>query len=164
MSTYSSASTTVWYKQFWPWFIISIPASSIIVGMIQLYASLHSSSDLVKDDYYKEGLAINQVITMRDAAKDLGIEAHLTLDNLTGELILATRNVKAPTLTALFAHAALSKYDFSVTFIRIQADQYRANLEKPLTGIWNIYLESNNLWQLNGRINTNIHSKLDFNL
>lgn len=160
----STASAPVWYKQFWPWFIISIPLASILVGGIQLYAALNSSSDLVKDDYYKEGLAINQVITKREAAKDMGIKAILRLDNITGELILTTENASAEEISALFAHAAVSSKDFYVTFTQIQHGEYRAQLEEPLTGIWNVYLESANGWQLNGRINSNIHSKLNFNL
>ncbi|SBS32027.1 FixH [Marinomonas aquimarina] len=153
-----------WYKQFWPWFIISVPLSSVLVAIVQVYAALHSSSDLVKDDYYKEGLAINQVITQREAAKTLGIEANLRLDNLTGELFLTTKNATAPELTALFAHAAVSSKDFSVNFVQTQANEYRAQLEKPLSGIWNVYLESENGWQLNGRINSDIHDRLNFNL
>jgi len=54
----SGDKVTPWYKQFWPWFIISVPLSSVLVAVVQVYAALHSSSDLVKDDYYKEGLAI----------------------------------------------------------------------------------------------------------
>lgn len=153
-----------WYKQFWPWFIISIPLSSVLVAVVQVYAALNSSSDLVKDDYYKEGLAINQVITQREAAKAMGIEANLRLDNLTGELLLTTKNATAPEITALFAHAALSSKDFNVNFVRSQANEYRAQLEKPLSGIWNVYLESPNGWQLNGRINSDIHDRLNFNL
>lgn len=153
-----------WYKQFWPWFIISVPLSSVLVAVVQVYAALNSSSDLVKDDYYKEGLAINQVITQREAAKSMGIEANLRLDNLTGELLLNTKNATAPELTALFAHAAVSSKDFTVTFIQTHPSEYRAQLKKPLSGIWNVYLESSNGWQLNGRINSDIHDHLNFNL
>lgn len=160
----SSSEAPVWYKQFWPWFIISVPVSSMLVAVVQIYAALHSSSDLVKDDYYKEGLAINQVITQREAAKDMGIMAYLRLDNLTGELILTTQNATAPELSALFAHAAVSKKDFNVQFTQVGENEYRAQLEKPLSGIWNVYLESPNGWQLNGRINSDIHDHLDFNL
>ncbi|MCO4787237.1 FixH family protein [Marinomonas atlantica] len=160
----STSEAPVWYKQFWPWFIISVPLSSVLVAVVQVYAALHSSSDLVKDDYYKDGLAINQVITKREAARDLGIEADLRLDNLTGELLLTTKNATANTLSVLFAHAALSKKDFNVELIRVAENEYRAQLNKPLSGIWNIYLESDNGWQLNGRINSDVHTSLNFNL
>lgn len=155
---------TPWYKQFWPWFIISVPLSSVLVAIVQIYAAVNSSSDLVKEEYYKEGLAINKVITERQAAKDLNIRAELRLDNLTGELLLSTANATAPTLNAVFAHAAESKKDFTVTMTQVEPNQYRAHLEKPLSGIWNVYLESENGWQLSGRINSNVHHKLNFNL
>lgn len=156
--------TPPWYKQFWPWFIICVPLSSMLVAVVQVYAALNSSSDLVKDDYYKEGLAINQVITQREAAKAMGIEANLRLDNVTGELLLSTKNATAAELTALFAHAAVSSKDFTINFTQVQLNEYRAQLEKPLSGIWNVYLESPNGWQLNGRINSDIHDHLNFNL
>ncbi|MBJ7549501.1 FixH family protein [Marinomonas ostreistagni] len=160
----SSTAAPVWYKQFWPWFIISIPLSSVLVAVVQIYAALHSSSDLVKDDYYKEGLAINQVITKRETAKSLAIKAHLRMDNVTGELLLNTEHATAPQLTALFAHAALSSKDFSIILKKVSPNEYRAQLEKPLSGIWNVYLESPNGWQLNGRVNSDIHDHLNFNL
>ncbi|MBM6549930.1 FixH family protein [Marinomonas ostreistagni] len=158
------AQSTPWYKQFWPWFIMSIPLSSVLVAVVQVYAAVNSSSDLVKEEYYKEGLAINTVITERQAAKDLDIRATLRLDNLTGELLLTTQNADASTLNAVFAHAAVSEKDFSVTFSQSQPNEYRAQLEKPLSGIWNVYLASPNGWQLSGRINSNVHSALNFNL
>lgn len=156
--------TSPWYKQFWPWFIISIPLSSVLVAVIQIYAAVNSSNDLVKEEYYKEGLAINKVITERQSAKELGILATLRLDNVSGELLLTTENVTAPTLNAVFAHAAVSEKDFTVVFTQVQPNEYRAQLEKPLSGIWNVYLESTNTWQLSGRINANVHSQLNFNL
>lgn len=160
----STSEAPVWYKQFWPWFIISVPLSSVLVAVVQVYAALHSSSDLVKDDYYKDGLAINQVITKREAARDLGIEANLRLDNLTGEVLLTTKNATANNLSVLFAHAAVSKKDFNIELTQVGENEYRAQLEKPLSGIWNVYLESANGWQLNGRINSDVHSSLNFNL
>lgn len=160
----SSTVAPVWYKQFWPWFVIAVPFASVLMGVVQLYAALNSSSDLVKEDYYKEGLAINKVITQKEAAERLGITALLRLDNLTGELILSTENATSAEINALFAHAAVSKKDFSVVFHQIQANEYRAQLDKPLTGIWNVYLESEQGWQLSGRINSDIHSQLNFNL
>lgn len=160
----STSEAQVWYKQFWPWFIISVPLSSVLVAVVQVYAALHSSSDLVKDDYYKDGLAINQVITKREAARDLGIEANLRLDNLTGEVFLTTKNATANNLSVLFAHAAVSKKDFNLELNQVGKNEYRAQLQKPLSGIWNVYLESANGWQLNGRINSDVHSSLNFNL
>ena len=49
-----------WYQQAWPWFLISLPASAVIGGIITLMLAVNSPNALVVDDYYKEGLAINQ--------------------------------------------------------------------------------------------------------
>ena len=49
-----------WYKQGWPWLLISLPASAVVGGIITIFLAVNSPNALVVDDYYKEGLAINQ--------------------------------------------------------------------------------------------------------
>ncbi len=48
-----------WYRQFWPWFLIALPGSVVIASLSTLYIANRYSDDLVVDDYYKDGLAIN---------------------------------------------------------------------------------------------------------
>ncbi|WP_174564729.1 FixH family protein, partial [Solemya elarraichensis gill symbiont] len=45
-----------WYRQFWPWFIISIPAGTVVAAFITIYIAVDGADPLVTDDYYKEGL------------------------------------------------------------------------------------------------------------
>ena len=39
-----------WYRQFWPWFIIMIPASAVIAGFITLWLAVSRPDHLVVDD------------------------------------------------------------------------------------------------------------------
>jgi len=39
-----------WYKQFWPWFIIALPASAVIAGFITLWLAITHPDPLVIDD------------------------------------------------------------------------------------------------------------------
>lgn len=39
-----------WYRQFWPWFIIALPAASIIAGIITVYLALSRPFHLVVGD------------------------------------------------------------------------------------------------------------------
>ena len=38
-----------WYKQFWPWFIISLPASAVIASFITLWLAISNPDPMVVD-------------------------------------------------------------------------------------------------------------------
>ena len=39
-----------WYRQFWPWFIISLPVSSVIVSMTILWLAITNPDHSVLDE------------------------------------------------------------------------------------------------------------------
>ena len=43
-----------WYKQRWPWILMSGPAIVVVAGFITLGLAIHTSDSLVDDDYYKK--------------------------------------------------------------------------------------------------------------
>ena len=44
-----------WYRQFWPWFIIALPASAVIASMITLWLAVSNPDPLVlKNDDYQQ--------------------------------------------------------------------------------------------------------------
>jgi hypothetical protein len=49
-STPSPAENLPWYRQFWPWFIIALPASAVIAGFITLWLAMSRPDHLVVDD------------------------------------------------------------------------------------------------------------------
>jgi len=43
-----------WYRQFWPWFIIALPASAVIAGFFTLWLAIsHPDHLVVEDDEYR---------------------------------------------------------------------------------------------------------------
>ena len=44
-----------WYKQFWPWFLITIPVCSMILSFNMLRFAFDGQDAMVVDDYYKQG-------------------------------------------------------------------------------------------------------------
>jgi hypothetical protein len=89
--------TEPWYRQFWPWFIIALPATAVVAGLITLYIATVNRDTLVRDDYYKEGLALNQDLARSRRAADLGITAELAYDPGTGDVVLTTTGVAGET-------------------------------------------------------------------
>ena len=49
-----------WYKERWPWILMAGPALVIVAGIITVWLAVISNDGLVSDDYYKQGLAVNQ--------------------------------------------------------------------------------------------------------
>ncbi len=39
-----------WYKQFWPWFIIALPASVVIASFVTLWLAISNPDYLVVDE------------------------------------------------------------------------------------------------------------------
>ena len=56
---------TPWYRQFWPWFIIALPASAVVASFITLWLAISRPDYVVIDDNeyqaLKSGLKAQQV-------------------------------------------------------------------------------------------------------
>ena len=64
-----------WYRCTWPWVLISIPFAAVLFGILMIYMVTRYPDDLMVDNYYKEGMAINQSLAMDAAAQALNVEA-----------------------------------------------------------------------------------------
>ena len=45
-----------WYRQLWPWLLISGPAAVLIAGAVTTWIAFASADGLVAEDYYKQGM------------------------------------------------------------------------------------------------------------
>jgi len=46
---------TPWYRQFWPWFIIALPASVVVASFVTLWLAISNPDHLViEDDEYQQ--------------------------------------------------------------------------------------------------------------
>ena len=145
-----------WYKQFWPWFIISLPASAVIAGVTTVYIAFKYNDSLVVDDYYKAGLAINQVLTRQRAAQELGIRAMMGFNADTSGLsihipsgLLSTDKV----LRVRLVHATQAEKDRVLLLNRHQQNQFAIQVDDIQDGWWNVFIEpASGKWQINQRI------------
>ena len=69
-----------WYKQGWPWALIAIPFLTVIAGVVTYQIAANSPHQMVQDNYYKKGLAINSDLDLIDHAKQLNLSGELTID------------------------------------------------------------------------------------
>ena len=130
-----------WYKQFWPWFLITMPVISIGLGFLMLYLATTTENSLVKDDYYKEGKAINVNLEKIRIAKEMGIAAELRVveDKVQLKFTHSEPADKAAVMLEFF-HSTLADKDINLLLTRNLEGVYEANLDTPLQGKWQVTL------------------------
>ncbi len=145
-----------WYRQFWPWFLLSIPLASIILSSIMIALAVTGQDSLVSDNYYKDGLAINQELMADKQAKALGIRAIASLSNpdyLKVELS-SDSALSVPALTLKLLHTTMQGQDQKVQLFPLPGGGFGNTLEKPLAiGKWHAHLLSHDgSWRIKGFI------------
>lgn len=146
-----------WHREPWPWFLIAVPAASIIMGIVLWLVALRSQDGLVVDDYYKQGLAINQVIEREARAEALGLRASLMFNPERTRVRLtfdgdATRS--SETLLRLI-HPTRAGLDQTIALLHAGGDVWDGALAAPTAGRWRILLEdAAGGWRLTGTWHT----------
>jgi len=145
-----------WYKYKLVWLVIAIPAASVFAGMLMIYLAVNTDDGLVIDDYYKEGMAINQSLQRDKTATELGLSAQLTVEE-TGDMVRLSFNKGAlaeypDQLTLHFQHATHAGHDQILALVRAPEDQYVGYLKQTIKeGVWHIMLTTAE-WRLVERV------------
>ena len=146
-----------WYRQFWPWFIIALPLTAVIASITTLIIAAHDPDGLVADDYYKQGLAINQILDRERRAETLGLSGLLRVDTSTQRILLTldgplnARNQKVMVLRMI--HPTRPNLDRTLTLNSDGNGAWSAALERAAAGRWQLQLEpSASDWRLSGRL------------
>jgi len=54
----SNQTERPWYRQFYPWMLIALPASAVIAGFVTLYIAISHPDALVRKDCVRDGATI----------------------------------------------------------------------------------------------------------
>jgi hypothetical protein len=144
-----------WYREPWPWLLMSGPAAVILAGAITTWIAFRTADGLVADDYYKQGLAINKVLKREDAARQLGISAQIAL--ATGRLEVRMQGARPEVLFATLTHATRGGHDLRLRLVRSESGRYEAPLPPLAAGRWRVSLEdAASSWRIvsEGRVRT----------
>lgn len=132
-----------WYKQFWPWFLVAIPLSSVVMGVVMIWLAVSGRDSLVTEDWYKDGMAINQRLDKQHAAQKLGIEAFITVDPNSNALFIELGGINTQQISELdieFAHPTLEHNDFSLRLLPAPTRKFYAALPRSLEGLFYLTL------------------------
>lgn len=147
--------TKPWYRQFWPWFLIALPGSVVVAGLVTLVIATVQRDTLVKDDYYKQGLAINQNLAKAERAAELGIVLDFSYDPRNGSVAVRGPGIPADVqrLDLQLVHPTLAERDVATTLTRDAQAGFTAPVGLLGPGNWHVRVEGpNGEWQLSGRL------------
>jgi hypothetical protein len=146
-----------WYKQAWPWALIAGPAIVVVAGFVTLILALNSFDGMVEDDYYRQGLAINQVIERDQKAEALGLSAQIMIGEGGEEvrvLLSGKEDIELPERLVLrFYHPTRDGMDQDVELTKAGDGFYAGRLESlpAASSRWYLSLEdSGEAWRLFG--------------
>ncbi len=147
------ANPTRWWREPWPWFLMALPLSAVVAGTITFWLAARDPDPLVTEDYYKEGLAIHQVLERDARAGELGIEAVLSAGDGRLALELGGRIAALPAALRLFlTHPTRAGQDLVLTLHPDADGVYRAQLPALSAGKRRVSLEPEDRgWRLTGQ-------------
>jgi len=147
-----------WYREPWPWLLMAGPTAVIVAGVATVWIAVVSSDGLVVDDYYKQGLAINQTLERGALAAARGYRAAATLANggrnISLQFRAAAADVPLPDMLQLrIAHPTRAGRDGLVLLRRRNSRLYEGVGPVLTAGRWNLVLEDvQSSWRLAGSI------------
>jgi uncharacterized protein len=142
-----------WYRQFWPWFLIALPASVVIASMVTIWLAVTRPNPMVVDDYSRIARSIEQRRERDLAAAALGVEAQIRLiadaDLVLVRLTPAT--IEPESLQLRLSHPLVEDRDRIVQLTR-SPEGWSGRLEAP-AGRWYLQLYPGDLaWRLSGEL------------
>lgn len=141
-----------WYKQRWPWILMAGPVVVIVAGIITAWLAIRSNDGLVVDDYYKQGLSVNQQMQRDRAAGELGVTADVMRADLQVRLLVNAGNQALPEKLVLkVTHPTRAGMDQNIALKRESAGVYGGILAAEISGRWHVVLEEpSGQWRLQG--------------
>ncbi|MDO4641071.1 MAG: FixH family protein [Neisseria sp.] len=112
-----SKPVKAWYKEPWPWILMAGPAIVVVAAVSTFFIAKTHNSDLVIDDYYKDGKHINLQLERDQEAKKRNIEAQVLISptNDVAKVFISGNFDPKQKMSLLFMHPARQDLDQKIT-------------------------------------------------
>jgi hypothetical protein len=132
-----------WFREPWPWLLFFPPAVAVVAGIITMGIAVDSFDGVVSDDYYRQGLAINQSLERDAHARERGLSAQVRFNPAGDRVRVSVSGVvgQGELLSLRLVRAARSGDDQQVELVPVAPGLYDGSLARPLHGRWHLQLE-----------------------
>jgi uncharacterized protein len=140
-----------WYRQFWPWFLIALPASVVVASFITLWLAISRPNPMVVDDYARIARSTEQRMERDHAAAALGVRAQIRViaDAELVEVRLTPETVTPEALELRLSHPLIEERDQVLKLMRVPGGW--SGQVVPPEGRWYLQLyPSDRSWRLSG--------------
>ena len=141
-----------WYREPWPWLLMSGPALVIVAGIVTTVIAVRTSDGVVADDYYKQGLGINKTLARDARAESLHVKAEVQFnEERTRARVRLAGDARPPRLKMTLVHPTRAGGDQSVLLSHGGGGIYEGSLTPPHAGTWRLRIEdAEGAWRLTG--------------
>ena len=151
--------TQPWYRQFWPWFIIALPASAVVAGLTTVWISMQTTDSLViaSDDGMQ--IVAERRLNAEQLAAELNLAALIEVNLDTGAVQVAMRSGDFESVPAALelelSHPAFADRDQLISLHRALPDAagnpiWTGHFVNVPDGRWYVTLKSGDNWRLSG--------------
>ncbi len=145
-----------WYREPWPWLLMIAPLAAVAGGAVTIALAMESFDGLVAEDYYKQGLAVNQRLARADRAQVLGINGMLKVDasaNGAARAELEARGVRDEALVLTLSHPTRAGLDQRVILRATGEERYAGSMAVLAPGRWQVIVEDGaGQWRIRGEL------------
>ena len=142
-----------WYRERWVWILMAAPAAAVVMGVVMVTLAIESNDGLVADDYYKQGLAINQVIDRQERAKTLGVAGLIEFSPARDEVHVTLKGKLAPSadVRLLLVHPTRAGADQFIELDPQPGGELAGRLKPVTEGRWRLIHEDRKAgWRVSG--------------
>lgn len=149
--------TKPWYRQFWPWFIIALPASAVVASLYTVSLAVRTTDSLVVTSDDGMDVVAGRHLAAERFAAEHGLRATLTFDLESGAIharLAADATVDWPkTLQLLFSHPAFADRDQTILMTAAMPDSdgnptWSGHFINVPDGRWYVVLADGDAWRL----------------
>ena len=151
--------TKPWYRQFWPWFIIALPASAVVAGLTTVWIAMQTTDSLVVQAEDGVRNATDRALAAERLAAELGLAAYVEInaDTRVVRAVMRAGDLTTPPATLDFelSHPAFAERDIQITLNKAMADDdgnpvWVGHVLAIPSGRFYAVLKSGDAWRVTG--------------
>jgi hypothetical protein len=143
----ADAVSPAWYRQRWPWLLVAGPFLVVVASLASAWIAVKSDDGVVADDYYRQGLLINQKLA-RAAPAEHAPGATISVGADRAVRIHLYGVAQAPShLQLTLARPGEHREDHRVSLAPVDGGEWAGAMPDLVSGRWIVTLESET-WRL----------------
>lgn len=149
--------TLPWYRQFWPWFIMALPAFAVVAGLYTVWLAMQTTDSLVVQSDDGMNVVTERNLAAEKEADRLGLSAVIDIDAETGAVLVTMSSLStlAPpqSLNLRMRHPTMASRDATIDVLQAMPNQdglptWAGHFTTPPQGRLYLTLSSEDTWRL----------------